>query len=275
MSPDPKSEYTRDGFLLLKDFYNVERQISPIQNHIQQIIALVASKHGVEIPCSTPEEAMSLGYSALIKHDRNWGSEVYDAVKQIPSLLRLVSGVENETVYRQLRPDVVPGIAAGGYGIRIDNPNEHKFRAAWHQEFPAQLRSVDGIVFWTPLLPVTAEMGPVEIAQGSHVEGIVPVYDEAPEGGRSGAYALRLKDEQTRLARYPHVAPLSVPGDLLVMDFLTLHQSGYNASTIPRWSIQFRLFNFADPIGVKISWQGSFADKKDFRAIMPELRGDL
>ena len=273
MRTDLRSDFMNDGFILFNQFYDVKKQIRPIQDCIQEIISLVARKHGVIVPCSTPVEAMTAGYSALIAQNRVWGSEVYDAIKQIPSLLRLVSDIKNEVLYRELRPDVTPGIAAGGYGIRIDNPNEHKFRAAWHQEFPAQLRSVDGIVFWTPLLPVTKEMGPVEIAQGSHMEGLVPVYDEAPEGGRSGAYALRLTDEETRLARYNHVAPLTSPGDLLVMDFLTLHQSGYNASVIPRWSIQFRLFNFADPVGIRISWQGSFAEKRDFRTILPELVG--
>jgi ectoine hydroxylase-related dioxygenase (phytanoyl-CoA dioxygenase family) len=155
--------------------------------------------------------------------------------------------------------------------MRIDNPGEAKFRAPWHQEFPAQLLSVDGVVFWTPLLPVTQDMGPVEIAEGSHAEGIVPVYEDDAGIGKSGAYALRLDREQERLARYKTVAPLTEPGDLVLMDFLTLHQSGENLSDHARWTIQFRYFNFAEPVGVRIGWRGSFAAGVKFKDVLPEL----
>src|SRR5690606_12404057 len=117
----------------------------------------------------------------------------------------------------------------------IDNPGEEKFRAHWHQEFPGQLRSLDGIVFWTPLLPVTADMGPVQIAAGSHAEGLIPVYRDDAGLGKTGAYALFMDREEERLARYEKVAPLTTPGDLVLMDFLTMHQGGHNVSAIPRW----------------------------------------
>ena len=266
-----KVDFDRDGVALLEGFYDINTQLRPIQDGIRAIVSTVARKYSVTVPVATPVEAMTEGYSELIKINRTWGGEIYDAVKQIPGLLRLVADARNDRLFRRLRPDSIPGIAAGGFGIRIDNPAEHKFRAAWHQEFPAQLRSLDGVVFWTPLLDVTPEMGPVEVAVGSHAEGLVPVYEESPEGGRAGAYSLRLSDEEARLSRYPTIAPLTSPGDLLLMDFLTLHQSGSNVSKRPRWSIQFRMFNFLDPVGIKIGWKGSYADKTDFRSIMPEL----
>lgn len=263
--------FERDGILVVKGFYDYEGVIAPIQEGIRNIIELVARKHGLEVACSTPEEAMIRGYREIIGQNRSWGGLIYDAVKQIPEFMTLVSLPRNAEIFRELRPGSVPGIAAGGYGIRIDNPGEDTFRSPWHQEFPAQLRSVDGVVFWSPLLSISADMGPVEVAVGSHREGMVPVYSEIGSG-KSGAYALRLDDEARRLARYPHQAPLTEPGDLILMDFLTLHQSGLNISDRPRWSMQFRYFNFADPIGVRIGWAGSFAAAQDFAAILPELR---
>ena len=98
-----------------------------------------------------------------------------------------------------------------------------------------------------------------------------PVYWDNGGIGASCAYALRLEREEERLAKYPKIAPTSEPGDLVLMDFLTLHQSGNNVSDRPRWSMQWRMFNFADPTGFKLSWRGSFADGQDFEAIMPEL----
>ena len=127
------------------------------------------------------------------------------------------------------------------------------------------------MVFWSPLVSLTPELGPVELAVGSHAEGLVPVWKDDGGVGKSGAYALRLDREEERLARYDHVAPLTEPGDLILMDFLTLHQSGFNQGDRPRWSMQWRYFNFADPIGVKLSWKGSFASGQSFETILPEL----
>lgn len=263
----------RDGYVVIPGFYDVERDIVPIREGIRNIIQLVSTKHGVDVPCATPEEALAEGYQALIAANRAWGAEVYDAVKQLPAFMRLVAHPANQDVVQHLRPKFLPGLAAGGYGIRIDSPAEEKFRAYWHQEFPAQLRSLDGIVFWSPLVEIKPEMGPVELCVGSHKDGLVPVCNDEGGVGRSGAYALRLEDEQERISRYERLAPLTRPGDLILLDFLTLHQSGYNRSARSRWSMQFRYFNFADPVGIEISWQGSFASGNDFSDVMTRLVG--
>jgi hypothetical protein len=270
--PDEKIDirFRDDGYLLLEGFYDFEQDIKPIQEDIRRLVEICAHKHGFNAPASTAEEAMVRGYPALIAANRSYGSELYDAVKQIPAFLKLVACEKNSDLFRTLRHRSIPGIASGGFGIRIDNPNEDKFRAAWHQEFPAQLRSLDGIVYWSPLLQVTDEMGPVNLCPGSHKDGIVPVNSDI-EGGQSGAYALRLEREAERLAKHPRIAPLCKPGDLLLMDFLTLHASGVNISDRPRWTMQWRLFNFADPTGIKIGWRGSFAAGVKFQDILPEL----
>lgn len=265
------SEFARDGALVLRRFYDPENEIRPIAEGVRRIVELVAHKYGQRVPCGTAEEAMAIGYGALIKVNRAWGSEIYDAVKMIPAFSTLVANPKNAALFQQLRPGSVPGVATGGAGIRIDYPGEDKYRAPWHQEFPAQLRSADGLVFWSPLLAMSTAMGPVEIAAGSHAEGIVPVYEDTEGGLKSGAYSLRLDREQERLARYKKIAPLTEPGDLVVMDFLTLHQSGLNISDRPRWSMQYRYFNFLDPIGMRIAWQGSYAAGKKFADIIPEL----
>lgn len=266
-----RAEFETKGYTVLRQLYDAKTDIAPIHEGIRVVVEAVCAKYGVKAPTATAHEAMTLAYPALIAANRAWGGEVYDAVKQIPAFMRLVTNPLNDDVFRALRPGSIPGIAAGGYGIRIDNPGEEKFRAHWHQEFPSQLRSVDGIVFWTPLVALTPDMGPVEIAEGSHAEGIVPVYEDDKGVGASGAYALHLDREQERLAKYDIVAPLTTPGDLVLMDFLTLHQGGHNLSRIPRWTMQFRYFNFAEPLGVRIGWRGSFAAGTKFADVLPEL----
>ncbi|NIV17362.1 MAG: phytanoyl-CoA dioxygenase [Woeseiaceae bacterium] len=269
-------EFRRNGVLVIPGFYDRRSIIEPVQQGIYDIIGLLIEKYGLDIerPAFSPDD-FDAGYQQLVAADRAYGGEVYDAVKQIPAFMHLVSANANETLFGELREESRPGLAAGGYGIRIDNPFEDTFKANWHQEYPAQLRSPDGIVYWTPLIPITPELGPVEICVGSHRDGPVPVLTSDPRNpGKRGAYSLTLQNEASLLRRYEHIAPLTNPGDLIVIDFMTLHASGDNRSERSRWSIQFRYFNFNNQTGIGHGWTGSYAAGVDFRGIHPELCAD-
>lgn len=265
-------EFAQNGFLVIPNFYD-SADIKAVQVGIHAIIGAVMARHGLnDTRPAFSAETFDAGYMDLIRANRSWGGEVYDLVKEIPAFNRLIAHAAHEDLMRQLRPGAVPGLTAGGSGIRIDNPNEDKFRAMWHQEYPAQLKSPDGLVFWSPLVRVTPDLGPVIFCPGSQLEGPIAVCHADPENaGRSGAYALKLVGEDKLLARYEKVAPLSNPGDLVILDFLLLHASGYNRSDRPRWSMQFRYYNLANPTGQSHGWTGSFAAGVDFRSIHPEL----
>ncbi|MEQ8480931.1 MAG: phytanoyl-CoA dioxygenase family protein [Hoeflea sp.] len=265
-------EFAHNGFLVIQNFYDAD-DVAAVQTGIHAIIGQVMARHGIEDtrPPLT-SETFDAGYMDLIRTNRRWGGEIYDLVKEIPAFNRLIAHRAHEELMRQLRPGAIPGLSSGGSGIRIDNPNEDKFRAMWHQEYPAQLKSPDGLVFWSPLISVTEDLGPVVFCPGSHREGPLPVCLADPENaGRSGAYALKFAGEEKLLARYDKVAPLSSPRDLVVLDFLVLHASGYNRSDRPRWSMQFRYYNLANPVGRGHGWSGSYAAGVDFRTVHPEL----
>lgn len=266
------AQFRKDGVLVIPGFYRDE-DIRPIQQGIYDVIGQVMLKNGVpDTRAPFTPETFDQGYVDLIRHNRAWGGEVYDAIKQIPAFVRLVGHPAHERLFEELRPGALPGVAAGGYGIRVDNPFEDKYRAMWHQEYPAQLRSIDGLVFWTPLVSITEDLGPVMFCLGSHIEGPLPVCETDPEkANRTGAYALQIHNEAEYIAKYDKVAPLTNPRDLVIIDFLVLHASGYNRGTRPRWSMQFRYFNFADPTGRSHAWSGSYAAGVDFRKIHPEL----
>lgn len=272
LTPLQIDQFRRDGVLVIKNFYRIE-DIRAVQQGIYDIIGRTIRRHGFNDErddfCG---DNFDVGFRDLISLNRRWGGEIYDAVKQIPAFLRLVSLIDHERLFCELRTGATPGVAAGGYGIRIDNPYEDRYRALWHQEYPAQLRSLDGLVFWSPLVPITPQIGPISVCIGSHNEGPLPVFSNDPEGsGRVGAYSLRIVNESRYLARYPKIEPLTEPTDLMVLDFLVLHASGHNTSDRSRWSMQFRYFNFADPTGSAHGWRGSYASGVDFRDVHPEL----
>lgn len=272
LSDEQVSLFNKNGFVVLKGFYDIDNQIDPILLAIYEIIGICLVKNNIDIdrkPFS--RKYFDHGYQALIKKDRSIGGVIYDAVKQIPAFQRLVSCQKHEDLVKQLRTTNLAGIASGGSGIRIDNPAEKQYQAPWHQEFPAQLRSLDGLIFWSPLRNLTHELGPVEICPQSHQEGIIPVYSDSQESGKSGAYALRLENEEQLIAKYKSTAPLANQGDLVLMDWLVLHRSGTNSSAESRWTMQIRYFNFMDQLGISKDWKGSFANGVDFRDVFPEL----
>lgn len=258
LSSADRAFFDSEGYLLLKGFYDVEREIEPIQRGIYDIIGLVAQRHGVALDREdyTPESFDS-GYNNLIAVDRAYGAEIYDLVKQIPAFLRLISLQKSDDLFRDLRGTEQSGIGWGSYGIRIDNPHEDRFRAHWHQEFMYQPQSIDGMVFWTPLLPIKPDMGPVIILPKSQKDGLC-VYSRGEEyAHKDGAYQIGIHNADAVVSRYEQLAPLTVPGDLVIIDYLTVHASGVNRSTRSRWSVQSRFFNYRDPVGLKIGWKAS------------------
>lgn len=271
LTADQLQEFNREGILLLRGFYDFTRDIFPILKSIYAIIGLIAHRHNVSLEREPFDpDHFDSGYDQLIAYDRSFGGEVYDAVKQITAFVRLISLEKNEALFAELRQSDVSGVGGGSYGIRIDNPNEDQFRSQWHQEFLFQPQSIDGVVFWTPLATVTQDMGPVIACLKSHHDGLCKYSKSSPYAAKSGAYKIGILNEEQVAAGYEHSAPLTLPGDLLVMDFLTIHQSGINVSNRSRWSVQSRLFNFKDPVGLKIGWKASVTTGTDIESIFPD-----
>jgi hypothetical protein len=270
LSSEQVAAFGRDGFVKVPGFYDREREIEPIQRAIYDLIGLVSDRHGLALRRRPFQpEWFDEGFNELITIDRRLGSEVYDAVKMIPAFVRLAASDKSEAVMRQLRPGSLPGFISRGYGIRIDVPGEDSFRAAWHQEYLYQLRSQDGITLWSPLVRMAPELGPVIFAVGSHQCGIHTVRESVTS--RPGAYAWALEREHEIVNRYEHVAPLTEPGDLVILDFLVLHCSGFNRSRRPRWSMQMRMFNYREPQGIQLGWKGSVADGVQVRDLLPQF----
>lgn len=272
ISQEQIKQFDTEGYLLLNNFY-AEDDINAICHAIYLIIGEVIDEHGLMIE-RLPYHPIRFddGYIEIIRRDRRLGSVIYDAVKQIPAFVRLVADWRNEQLFKLLRRGSLPGLAGNGFGIRINNPAEEKFRAAWHQEYPHQLRSRNGIVFWAPLLKVEPDMGPVDILPGSHTEGMLPMtkISSGPDG-QAGTYAMRLLNEEQYAKKYPMHAPCTAPGDLLLMNFDVIHRSGKNISNRALWSMQYRLFDFTESVGRKNGWVGSFGAGVDFSKFHPEL----
>jgi len=272
INEEDKAFFKENGVLILRGFYDIEKDIIPIQKAIYNIIGLVIKKY--QLPVERKQfrpDCFDDGFQEVLKRNRKYASEIYDAVKQVPAFIRLVGNEKHEKIFSHLFYTDTPGVAAAGYGIRIDHPHEERFRAPWHQEFLSQLRSMEGVVYWSPLVKITDELGPVEFCLGSQAEGVLAVSTSDPSNPeKSGAYGVRIVDEEKYIAKYPLAAPLTEPGDLVILDWHVLHRSGINVAQTSRWSMQMRYFNFDDEMGIKLGWCGSFSAGVDVKTVLPE-----
>lgn len=271
INPKNVNELNKFGYTVINDFFDYDTDILPIQNEIMNVIFFVAKRHGINLNYQKKfSKNFSYFFNNLIKIDRKHGSEVYDLIKQIPSFLRLVSGKKSEELFCKLRNTENSGISPGSYGIRIDLPNEDEFLAHWHQEFFYQPQSIDGLVFWTPLVNITNEIGPVKILEKSHKDNLQYYCKNKKYSFKKGAYNWGIFQEEKVIKKYFEVSPLTKPTDLVVMDYLTIHSSGKNISNFPRWSIQYRYFNFMDTVGTKIGWKSSVNHANEIKTLFPQ-----
>lgn len=257
---DVRHAFDRDGFVLQRGWLDVEREIVPLQRELGALIERAARVCGAKYEAPRDPAEFDQGYLALLESCPQVQPIVYDMAKNLVSFQRLIVSDRLAGLFRMLRDATLCGTAPGSNGVRIDRPGVTRHLAPWHQEFQYQFRSLDGITFWIPLVPVTNEMGPVVLARGSHRAGVEPLVDITGTGESeiaAGAYGnLRLAEEATIPQRYELCAPESVPGDLFAFDFLTLHASGANEGSRARWTAQIRYFNFDDEYGASIRWDG-------------------
>lgn len=271
ISDAQRAFFDEQGYVLLPGFYDLDSEIVPILEGIHGVINRVAQRHGLELPQNPfSPDRFDAGYDRLLAADRSLAGEVYDLVKQIPAFLRLICNPRADALFREIRGGCMSGIGAASYGIRIDNPNEDKFRSHWHQEFMFQPQSIDGIVFWTPLVTITPDLGPVVVLPKSHRDGLRVYARTDSYAAKQGAYQIGLHDEDAVIEGYEQVAPLTRPGDLLLMDFLTIRGSGVNRAQRSRWSVQNRFFNFDDAVGMKIGWKPSVTSGVRVEDLFPD-----
>jgi Phytanoyl-CoA dioxygenase (PhyH) len=259
-STSPAAAFERDGFVVLRGWLDLERDVVPLQRELGLLIEHAARACGARYRAPRDPAEFDRGYLALVEAHPAVQPLVYDMAKNLVAFQRLIVSERLAGLFRTLRRTELAGTAPGSNGVRIDRPGDDRRLAPWHQEFQYQFRSLDGVTFWMPLVPVTADMGPVVLAGGSHRGGVEPLVDTSGTGEAdmaSGSYgALRLADEATIPERYELCAPESRPGDVFAFDFLTLHASGANVGSRARWTAQIRYFNFSDSYGASIRWMG-------------------
>ncbi len=95
----------------------------------------------------------------LARCDRTALGKVYDAMRKLQPFWALAGSDALGNAAAELLASQTLGIAFRGAGIRLDLPDEDKWRSPWHQEYPSQMSSPRGVVAWFPSFPSPPRWG--------------------------------------------------------------------------------------------------------------------
>ncbi|MCT7961891.1 hypothetical protein NG791_14550 [Laspinema sp. D1] len=96
LTKEQGKDFNEYGYVVVKGFYDRKLEIEPTQYGIGQILKILFEKYHIEVESrSFSPDTFDLGYQKLIAANRKYGGEVYDAIKQIPAFMRLLSLKKN------------------------------------------------------------------------------------------------------------------------------------------------------------------------------------
>lgn len=177
-------------------------------------------------------------------------STLYDETKNMTSLFHLICCKEIIEPAKLLLKTSHPRLGKDSVGMRIDLSTETKYNTLPHQEFPSFPYSLTGLVAWISLTETSAITGGIDVAPGSHKLGVLPLEgDMAEQQARLERGDLQFAQKASTipeeiLSTLKFESLQSSPGDIILMDFLTVHRTRAAPETIdPRLTIQSRLYS--------------------------------
>ena len=239
----------RDGYLFLPgllprdDIAAVQRQVGGIARDSgwlqrdRPVDAAIADPSGF---CVDPDPTY---LRTLRKINR---LEDYHALKHHPALIGLFE--------RMLGGPILPHPRVL---MRNIFPAREEYTTKAHQDFPNVQGTTEVYTAWLPLIDCPMDVGPLQVAAGSHTAG---VYDFGIAGGAGG---IEINDPLE--GRW--VSGSFAVGDVLVFHSMTVHKGVPNRSDKLRMSMDVRFqlvsepFNIdnANPDGQPLSWDEVYA----------------
>lgn len=247
-----------------------ESDLEPVIHEVRQLIDMRMKVAG--LADATDSDGMTRfddGFRALNELDRRHGGVIYQACPRLTALHSLSVHPALVNMSKVLMStDMI--VSSNSKAIRIDQPNEDTYLFQWHQDYPYNLDSEDGLVYWLPLHDVDQLNGYLAIAPQSHKRGLLPVTMSDPSNsGNNRAKTIDIA-EKGIVEEFEHVNVGVKKGDVLVFSTMLLHASNPNRSTRSRWTIQIRHGNYRHPQAIKRNWPGNLKEGPRFDEVYSE-----
>lgn len=242
----------RDGYLFLPNLLpreaiaNVQRQIAGIAHDAGWLRRDTPSEDAIADPsgfCVDPDPT----YLQTLRQINRL--EDYHALKHHPALINLLERMLGGLILPH--PRVL---------MRNIFPARDEYTTKAHQDFPNVQGTTEVYTAWMPLIDCPMNVGPLQIAAGSHTSG---VYDFGIAGGAGG---IEIKDP----LEGTWVSNDFAAGDVLLFHSMAVHKGVPNHSDRLRMSMDVRYQLVSEPFnidnanadGQPLSWEDIYAGWK-------------
>jgi hypothetical protein len=185
------------------------------------------------------------------KKKNNFNSRFYEVVKKLASFQNLIFYKKNFFLLNQIDRNAKWGMLNKAFGFRFDYPRDNKFTTQLHQDYTSNLGSSSGFVFISSLSKIKKNDGAIKVYPGTHKLGLQKIKVIKNKKIRKTRRQL-LADATKIKKKFKFNYVYMNPGDLLILDFLTLHESSQNKSTRTRITFISRYIDFFSGTGTEI-----------------------
>ncbi len=199
------------------------------------------------------KEAVPLGHEPLRFTDRNSCgidaafiqlreenptvfSKIYDTCRNSLALYQLLLSPSVTDLVELFSGDEISKYLLSGVQLRMDMPDDIRNNLGWHQDRSYHQicdNGADSIIVWIPIQDVNDWNGTIKACVSSYVEGFVKVDVSNHDKITSGQYAI----PNEIVGKYEQKSIEAKQGDVVLMNFDTIHQSGINRSDKVRFTL--------------------------------------
>lgn len=231
--------FERDGFVVVPEFFD-RRRIRELVDDVKRVFFVREHREDV---ADIDAAALDARLAELFTHDFATYHGAAKLCNHLLSLYRLGVDERLDGILQRLgleHPTLAARPLMWFHAAHLAKTPRYAQLPA-HQEWSNMQGSLDGVVAWTPLVPIDEAMGRLQIVPGSHTRGLLPF-------GADGAndYPLALVDQE-----HDFVEVDIPPGALLLFSAFLVHRSGVNTTRRARLTINFRYNNAAEPTFVE------------------------
>jgi len=220
--------YRQNGYVLLRDLFDA-RDLEAIR---RDIIGLWRTQFGGGDPAKPDRRALLKHYTTRPERWRQCARHMWDLLPVIALAARPALPVVLK------RAGLAQPVVSTRPEPRVDMPEDKRYMQPWHQDWRYAQTSLNAVTFWTPLHPVNAGDGAIDLIPGSHRLGVL--------NSKLVPTPRRFEVDDPRLIDTAYETAVLDIGETLLFSQLLAHRSGFNSSGLPRLTIQLRFADFGD-----------------------------